>query len=142
MAKKSAIDHVQDTKKQVKIVQSLPDGIKWAHEGASMVVSTPMEVDQLMATVPKGKLTTSDRLRANLAQKHKTDYACPMSTGIFINISSKAATERLEMGADLTEVTPYWRTLKTGGELNPKFPGGLEGHATKLEAEDHVIHRK
>lgn len=139
---KSAIDHIQDTKKQPKIVDSLPAGIKWAVEGASMVVSTPKEVNQLMAEVPLGKLTTSDGLRAMLATRHKTDVTCPLSTGIFINIASKAAVEMLEMGADPSEVTPYWRTLKAGGELNAKFPGGLQGHAEKLEAEGYKIFKK
>ena len=34
---------------------------------------------------------------------------------------------------------PYWRTLKTGGELNPKYPGGVEGIAKRLRAEGHKI---
>ena len=36
-------------------------------------------------------------------------------------------------------VTPYWRTLKARGELNPKFPGGLAVLRTRLEAEGHVV---
>jgi alkylated DNA nucleotide flippase Atl1 len=36
-------------------------------------------------------------------------------------------------------VTPYWRTLKAGGELNPKFPGGLEVLRSRLEAEGHEV---
>ena len=35
--------------------------------------------------------------------------------------------------------TPYWRTLKAGGELNPKFPGGVEAQRARLEAEGHII---
>ena len=142
MAKKTAVEHIQDTTKQSKIVHSLPAGVKWAHEGASMVVSTPMEINQLMSGVPAGKLTTSERLRQNLAKHYKIDYTCPLSTGIFINIAGKAAVEMLDTGAKLNEVTPYWRTLKTGGALNPKFPGGLESHAAKLEAEGFTIIKK
>lgn len=142
MAKKTAIDHIRDEKKQPKIVPSLPSGINWAHEGASMVVSTPKEVNQIMSQVPKGKILTADGLRQILAKRHKTDLACPLSTGIFINIASKAAAEMLEMGAKLEEVTPYWRTLKAGGELNPKFPGSLQGHAENLESEGFTIIKK
>jgi len=36
-------------------------------------------------------------------------------------------------------VTPYWRTLKAGGELNPKFPGGVAVLRARLEAEGHVV---
>ena len=35
--------------------------------------------------------------------------------------------------------TPYWRTLKAGGELNPKYPGGAEAQKEKLEAEGHTV---
>ncbi|MEJ8849935.1 hypothetical protein [Variovorax rhizosphaerae] len=35
--------------------------------------------------------------------------------------------------------TPWWRTLKIGGELNPKYPGGIEAQMRKLEAEGHTV---
>lgn len=33
--------------------------------------------------------------------------------------------------------TPYWRHLKTNGELNTKYPNGVEAQKEKLEAEGH-----
>jgi len=39
----------------------------------------------------------------------------------------------------ITEITPYWRTLKGKGEINKKYPGGLEEQAGKLQAEGHEI---
>ena len=36
-------------------------------------------------------------------------------------------------------ITPYWRVIKKDGSLNPKFPGGVEAQAKRLEAEGHVI---
>lgn len=38
--------------------------------------------------------------------------------------------------------TPYWRTLKANGELNEKYPGGMEAQKEKLEAEGHTIIQK
>lgn len=38
--------------------------------------------------------------------------------------------------------TPYWRTLKANGELNPKYPGGIEAQKEKLESEGHTIIEK
>ena len=38
--------------------------------------------------------------------------------------------------------TPYWRTLKANGELNAKYPGGIEAQKEKLEAEGHTIIQK
>jgi hypothetical protein len=35
--------------------------------------------------------------------------------------------------------TPYWRTLKAGGFLNEKYPGGALAQRAKLEEEGHRI---
>ena len=39
----------------------------------------------------------------------------------------------------MTDITPYWRTLKSKGELNEKYPGGLEGQMVRLQKEGHII---
>jgi len=91
----------------------------------TMVIPAPSEVDALMKQVPRGKLATINELRAALAVKHKVTFACPITTGIFSWIAAHAADEAATEGAK--KVTPYWRTLKTGGELNPKYPGGAAG---------------
>ena len=105
-----------------------------------MVIPAPIEVDQLMKPVPKGRLVTINELRATLATRHKVAFACPLTTGIFSWIAAHAASEAEEAG--LRKITPYWRTLKTGGELNPKFPGGVAGLAKRLRAEGHRVVRK
>jgi hypothetical protein len=106
----------------------------------TMVIPAPGEVDALMKQVPRGKLATINELRAALAVKHKVTFACPITTGIFSWIAAHAADEAAAEGAK--KVTPYWRTLKTGGELNPKYPGGAAGIAKRLRAEGHKIVRK
>ena len=106
----------------------------------TMVIPAPREVDALMKQVPKGRVVTINELRAALAKKHKVDFACPITTGIFSWIAAHAAAEALSEGAK--RVTPYWRTLKTGGEVNPKYPGGVEVVARRLRAEGHKVVRK
>jgi len=106
----------------------------------TMVVPSPVEVDEIMRQVPRGKLITINDIRARLAQQHGTDTACPMTTGIFAWIAAHAAEEAAAEGAD--EITPYWRTLKAGGELNPKYPGGVEHQKRLLESEGHRVVQK
>lgn len=53
-----------------------------------------------------------------------------MTTGIFAWISAHAAEEAAAEGVQ--DVTPYWRTLKSDGELNEKYPGGVEQQALNL----------
>lgn len=106
----------------------------------TFVVPAPLEVNALMKRVPKGRVVTINELRDALAAKHKTDFTCPITTGIFSWIAAHAAAEAEAGGAK--RVTPYWRTLKVGGEVNPKYPGGIAGLRTRLEAEGHKIQKK
>jgi hypothetical protein len=104
---------------------------KWG--GGTMVIPAPKEVDSMMKRVPRGKLITINELRKALAKKHGVTIACPITTGIFAWISAHAAEEAARKGA--TRITPYWRTLKSNGELNLKYPGGLKGLTKKLAAD-------
>jgi hypothetical protein len=85
-------------------------------------------------------VVTINELRAALAKKHQADFACPITTGIFSWIAAHAAEEADDAGEK--RPTPYWRTLKTGGELNPKYPGGVARLRRKLAAEGHRFTRK
>jgi len=106
----------------------------------TIVVPAPMEVDEVMRKVPKGKLATINEIRACLARKHGTDLACQMTTGIFAWIAAHAAEEARAAGE--RSLTPYWRTLKAGGELNPKYPGGIAALTRLLRAEGHRVTKR
>ena len=103
----------------------------------TMVIPAPVEVDALMRRIPKGKVATINELRAALASKHQADFACPITTGIFAWIAAYAAAEAAAQGK--RRITPYWRTLKTGGELNPRYPGGITDLKHRLESEGHRV---
>ena len=106
----------------------------------TMVVPAPVEVDALMRRVPKGRLATINELRAALARQHGVNVACPLTTGIFSWIAAHAAEEAAHAGTK--RITPYWRTLKAGGELNPKYPGGVPALSRRLQEEGHTIVQK
>ena len=105
-----------------------------------MLVPAPSEVDEIMKRVPRGETITINDIRATLAQKHNADFCCPVATGIFAWISAHAAEEASLEGEN--DTTPYWRTLKRGGVLNPKYPGGAEKQKALLEAEGHAVVQK
>jgi hypothetical protein len=126
----------QDLPRVERIEGTLRD--KWGK--GTCVIPAPIEVDQIMRRVPRGKLITINEIRQKLAKKHKATIGCPITTGIFAWIAANAAEEAVADG--VKQITPYWRTLKTGGELNPKYPGGASGLKKKLQAEGHKIVRK
>jgi len=111
---------------------------KWGK--GSVVVPAPKEVDALMKRVPRGKLITINELRGLLAKKHAATICCPITTGIFAWIAAHAADEAAALGKQ--RITPYWRTLKSGGELNSKYPGGIADLRRRLQAEGHRIVQK
>lgn len=119
-----------------KIVE-IPERMRKQWGPGTMVIGTAMLVDSLVRKVPSGKLVTVSQIMDRLAQDSGADSACPMTTGIFLRIVAEAAEE--DRAAGRKEIAPYWRVLKTKGALNPKFPGGIEGHAAELEAEGHEI---
>ena len=103
----------------------------------TVCIPAPREVDETMRKVPRGKLITINQIRSTLAKKHGATIGCPITTGIFAWIAAHAAEEASAEGK--TDITPYWRTLKSGGELNEKYPGGLEAQAARLREEGHII---
>ena len=104
--------------------------------GDRMYFAPPMDYDAAMRRVPYGKLTTVGDIRAWFAKQSGADFTEPITAGIFVSIAAWASYQRGE------DETPWWRTLKANGELNPKYPGGAEAQKEKLEAEGHTVIRK
>ncbi len=137
--KKSWREKLADSKDLPKI-QEVTEKMSQRWGTGTFVIPAPLEVDAIMRQVPKGKLITINEIRNKLAERHGTNFACPLTTGIFAWVAAHAAEEAAAEGE--TDVTPYWRTLKSGGELNPKYPGGIEHQKALLESEGHRVVRK
>jgi hypothetical protein len=110
----------------------------WAKgkDGATMLIPVPMNIDELVRKIPSGSLTDMSNIRQRLAGDAGADIACPMTTGIFLKFVALAAEEDR---VNELEPAPYWRLLKDGGKLNPKYPGGVDDHAALLIEEGHEI---
>jgi len=127
--------------KVVKCEEKGKSGPRWGIKpGDTLVIPAPKEVDEIMREVPEGRLITINEIRARLAQKHGTTVACPITTGIFARIAAEAAVEEKTEGKK--DITPYWRTLKAGGEINEKYPKGIENQKKLLEKEGHKVIQK
>jgi alkylated DNA nucleotide flippase Atl1 len=137
--KKSWREKLADDKDLPRICEATGKLSKRWGEGR-FVIPAPREVAALMGQVPRGRVVTINELRAALARKHRTDFACPITTGIFSWIAAHAAAEAAAAGRK--RITPFWRTLKAGGEINPKYPGGVQENARRLRAEGHCIEPK
>lgn len=103
----------------------------------TMVIPAPREVDAVIRTIRKGRTATINDLRTKLARQHGVQICCPLTTGIFSWIAAHAAAE--DEAAGRKRITPWWRVLKNGQQLNPKFPGGVREQARRLRAEGHQV---
>lgn len=104
--------------------------------GNRMYFAPPIDYDAVMKRVPYGKVITVGKIREYFAKESGADFTEPITAGIFVSIAAWASYQRSE------DETPYWRTLKANGELNEKYPGGIEAQKVKLEAEGHTIIQK
>ena len=121
-------------------IKTIPKKLHKSWGIGKFVMPSPLEVNSLMKKVSKGKLTTINQLREILAKKYKTTTACPIVTGIFIIIASRAAEEELREGKK--RVTPYWRTLKSNGLVNDKYPGGISAQKKILKQEATLSYQR
>lgn len=137
--KKSWQDKLGEAKNLPR-VEKIPERMIKRWGKGSIVIPSPTEVDGIVRSIPKGRLMTINDIREILAKRHHATMACPMATGMFVWIVANAAHEAHTQGKK--RITPYWRILKTGGELNSKFPGGIQAHKVQLEAEGHQVVRK
>ena len=104
--------------------------------GDRMYLAPPIDYDKIMRLVPFGKLLTVGTIRDYFAKQSGADFTEPITAGIFVSIVAWASYQRTD------DKTPYWRTLKANGELNPKYPGGIESQKEMLEKEGHTIIKK
>ena len=137
--KKSWREKLADSKDLPKVVE-INDKMSKRWGTGTVVIPAPKEVDEIMKTVPKGKLITINEIRERLAKKHGATIGCPITTGIFAWIAAHAAEEETTEGKK--DITPYWRTLKSGGVLNEKYPGGIDNLKELLESERHTVVQK
>ena len=130
----NAMMHKDNGMPKVQIVSDKSTIEKYG--GQRMYFAPPTAYDEIMKTVPYGKVLTVSAIRDYLAKQNNADFTDPMTAGIFVSIVAWASYQRSE------DKTPYWRTLKANGELNAKYPGGIEAQKEKLEAEGHIIIQK
>jgi alkylated DNA nucleotide flippase Atl1 len=117
---------------KIEDISVQPEAVK-RYGGDKMLIAAPMQYNDIMARVPEGKVITTDRIRAKLAAQAGADFTCPLTAGIFVNICAHASEERAE------DKIPWWRTLRAKGELNEKYPGGIETQKLLLEMEEHEV---
>lgn len=134
--KKDFNEMLKDGKDMPKIVEITDEKSIEKYGGRRMYFAPPLDYDAVMRRVPEGKVITVGDIREYFAARNDADFTDPITAGIFCSIAAWASFQRAD------DKTPYWRTLKANGELNPKYPGGVEEQKKLLEAEGHTVIKK
>lgn len=104
--------------------------------GSKMYFAPPIDYDKVMKKVPYGKVTTIGKIREYFARQSGGDFTEPITAGIFVSIAAWASYQRSK------DETPYWRTLKAHGELNAKYPGGIEAQKKSWKQKGIQLSRR
>lgn len=124
---------LRDDKDMPKVQIVTDPGTIKKYGGDRMYFAPPMAYDAVMRRVPEGRVLTVGAIREHFARENGADFTDPITAGVFVSIAAWASHQRQD------DPTPWWRTLKADGELNPKYPGGVEAQRALLEAEGHTI---
>lgn len=116
---KTALEKLQQKKdKKVVVLEKDFAGIK---AGQTMLVGTPQMIDTYVRKIPSGETRTVQRMRNELARRHRCDATCPVSTAIFLRISAEAAIEQMNDGASIDDITPFWRAIAPEDKVAKKI---------------------
>lgn len=111
---------------RVPEVEVVEKGFGAITPGTKMLISTPLETEELVNSIPEGKVMFSPEIRATLAAKHGADTTCPLTTGIFLRIIAEAAWDEHLEGKAIKECTPFWRAIDPKSPLAKKLRCGPE----------------
>jgi alkylated DNA nucleotide flippase Atl1 len=96
---------------QDAIVEIAPNRLRYFGGPGQMLLPSQATVAALVATVPQGKLITMQQILHQLAAQFGVRGTCPVTT-------RKALQGLAQRRASL----PYWRVVKSSGELYSFFP--------------------
>jgi hypothetical protein len=95
-------------------------------EGALMFIATPQIIDTFVREIPPGSQVSLKALRSELAVRHKGEFTCPVTTGIFLRIVAEAAWEQHQQGSHLEQLAPFWRVVEPDSPLAKKLACGAD----------------
>ena len=94
--------------------------------GSMMLVATPVIVEDYIRNIPKGKSTTLQQMRKDLAAEYNAEYTCPITAGIFLRIVAEASYEQMMQGKHIKNIAPFWRMIDEKSPTAKKLSFGTE----------------
>ena len=105
-------------------------------KGSTMLIATPLIVEEYIKNIPYGTKTTLQQMRKDLAANYHADYTCPVTSGIFLRIVAENAYEELQKGKTIEEITPFWRMIDLKTPAAKKLSFGTDFLLEQRKKED------
>jgi hypothetical protein len=105
--------------------------------GNTMLISSPGELANYIARIPRGETRTMDRLRNELARKAGAQSMCPVTTAIYLKVVAEVALQDLAEGKLIDQVVPFWRVVLPDSKVAGKLSCGRD-HVAHLSALDRA----
>jgi len=113
------------------------DEAKAARLGAkTMLMPSPLQVQEAVLQIPAGQTKTIKQLRLELAASVGAGMTCPVAAKHCWRVMAHAAEEARGEGA--TDIAPWWR-LTLDGKPNSRMPGGADRHRELAIAEGILL---
>jgi hypothetical protein len=117
------------------VIKTLDKAFADMPEGSRMMIASPEIIDRYVRNLTPGQFITPKELRADLADSHKAEHTCPVTTGIFLRVVAEAAWEQHLAGVPMKDITPFWRVIEPESPLAGKLACGLEFIRTQRSSE-------
>jgi hypothetical protein len=95
-------------------------------QGQRMLVPTARQVDDFIRSIPNGIEMDVRALRTALAIENGAEVSCPVYMGYHLRTVAEAAFEKLEEGAAVEDITPFWRVLDEHSPTSRKLSFGSD----------------
>lgn len=106
-------------------IKPAPVDIAGMKKGQIMLVPTARMIDEFMRALPLGATTDVKAMRRTLAERYEAEVTCPIYTGYHVRTVAEAALEALRLGADVSEITPFWRVLDEASPTTGRLADGI-----------------
>jgi hypothetical protein len=120
---------------QKPVVKPAPIDIAGMKTGEIMLIPTPRIIDAFIAKIPRGQSMDVKTFRTKLAKRYKAEVTCPITTGFHLRAVAEVALEKLEGGAKISEITPFWRVLDENAPTTAKLSCGVAFVKEQRKAE-------
>jgi hypothetical protein len=118
---KQKLEDSKEPKKQI-----LEKAMAGVAAGGTLLLPTPKLLKDFIDTIPEGQQVTFQAMRQQIAQIHKSDLACPITTSMQTRVVAEAAWEDLQQGIAMSQVTPFWRVVEPDSSIAQKLACGAD----------------